>query len=1089
MEKLIANRYAQYEQLGRGGLGTVYRGIDTLTEIDIAIKHLRPDMADEEQIARFRREGAALRDLNHPNIVKMLDAIEEDGNYYLVMEYVSGGDLNQLLEQGYLAPEQVVSMGIDLADALTRAHKLGIIHRDLKPANVLIATDGTLRLTDFGIAHVVHQETVSEQDGLIGTIDYMAPESLSGEEAHQSMDIWAFGVMLYEMLTNQRPFNRSNITETLLAISYDPVPDIRDYCENLPHELEDLIYRMLERDTHTRISSVRYIGAILEDIKEGRSTALKQTSRFESSSSLSILPKNHNLPIQVTDFVGREAELQEIQRLLDNASIRLVTILAPGGMGKTRLSLELARRNLEKFADGIFFVELAGLSAVHAIIPAIAEAIGYSLSDAKGREQEVLLNYLSTKSILLVLDNYEHLLEAADLVGKILSSAATVTIIVTSRQRLNQSGETLFHLSGMDFPDWETPADASNYAAVKLFMGSANRNRPGFELTVENLPYVARICRLVQGMPLGIVLSASWLAVLEPHEIAAEIAEGIDFLEAEGGDLPDRQRSIRVVFDYAWQMLSDSDQAVFMTLSIFQGGFTREAAQDVTGTTIRQLMKLVNLSLLMRDTDSGRYQIHALLRQYTREKLHQSGQFEVIREKHARYYGKLIAENFQSIINQASGAVALGTLEFENIKAAWYQDVDAGDGQIINRMIPGFRLWTQHSARQDEMLQMIERAYEKFDNDAVDDLIRGNILVVYGITRGFARHQYQASMEFTGQGIALLSNVDAKVDIAFAYGGLSMINLFQGKIEDAYAVSKKSYELGVEIAQKSIMANAAAQMGYISLTMLGKYDESREWYEKSYELALQAGNKAIASLASYNLGEIYFLAHQFEDARKYMEAALMLERDNKGVALHAHVADGLAALYDIEGDYISAESILRDSVQRAENSRQLRVMNMATGMLASYYVRRARYRDAEQLIKAYQSKHFNGKESPLDKAILDTFEALALWGQGDHTRPLAIIEQSVKHLSNNTQPSIYFHVLLGVMLIRVHRGEFQSALEMLGLLRAHPNWLSIRDDHALIVELDKQLKAHFSEADYIAISEAGAKQDYRATIMALDDSL
>ncbi|MEO1290480.1 MAG: protein kinase [Chloroflexota bacterium] len=440
MASIIGNRYQLGDPLGRGGMGTVYLGTDTQTNTTVAIKRLHPDLANDEQIARFQREGASLRDLDHPNIVKMLDAFQDEGNYYLVMEYVSGGDLKQMIQAGDLGQEQIVRMGIDLADALTRAHKLGIIHRDLKPANVLIADDGTLRLTDFGIAHVRHQATISDPNAVVGTIDYLSPEAISDAEVSESMDIWAFGVMLFQ-----------------------------------------------------------------------------------------------------------------------------------------------------------------------------------------------------------------------------------------------KTGETLFHLSGMDFPDWETPEDAAHYAAVKLFMGSALRARSDFELTTDNLPYIARICRLVQGMPLGIVLAAAWVSVLEPQEIASEINQSIDFLEAEAGDMPSRQQSVRVVMDYAWQMISESDRQGFMGLSVFVGGFSRDAAQAITGVGIRQLMKFVNLSLLRRDADTGRYTIHELLRQYSAEKLDASADIDTIRQKHMRYYADLLTDNYQALIDGRASALHLLNTEFENVKVGWLQAFQLDD--------------------------------------------------------------------------------------------------------------------------------------------------------------------------------------------------------------------------------------------------------------------------------------------------------------------------------------------------------------------------------------------------------------------------
>ena len=527
----IANRYEILDELGKGGMGTVYRGLDTQSQQTIAIKQLKPEVTTPELIERFVREGAALRDLNHPNIVKMLDEVEEDGQHYLIIEYLPGGDLSDLLKAGQLPVEKTLQLAIDICDALTRAHRLNIIHRDLKPANVLIAEDGTPRLTDFGVAHLGEKERVTDTDTIVGTVDYLAPETLNGEAVDPRADIWAFGVMLFEMLAGRAPFRGWQSVGNPHGHFDPPCTRFEALRPDAAIALVDLVYRMLEKDRNQRVPSVRNVGADLEAILHGRSPNTPPETRFAAPTPDMLHRPKHNLPAQTTPFVGREAELGELAKLLTDPKIRLITVLAPGGMGKTRLALEMAEKaaGIQKtplpefgegpgvgFTDGVYVVELAPLSDPASIVSALAEATGYQFQGDGREPKQQILDFLRNKNMLLVLDNYEHLLDGAGLVTDILQAAPEVQILATSRQRLSQPGETLFHLAGMDFPQWETPQDALDYAAVKLFMNSAGRAQPGFELTTGNLDYVARICRLVQGMPLGIVLAASWLAMLSP---------------------------------------------------------------------------------------------------------------------------------------------------------------------------------------------------------------------------------------------------------------------------------------------------------------------------------------------------------------------------------------------------------------------------------------------------------------------------------------------------------------------------------------------------------------------------------------------
>ena len=252
----------------------------------------------------------------------------------------------------------------------------------------------------------------------------------------------------------------------------------------------------------------------------------------------------NNLPVQVTPFVGRESEIEALSKLSLDPDLSLISIIAPGGMGKTRLALELGERMLDRFHNGVFFVELAPISDSENIIPAVAEALGYQFQqDGRSPKQQVL-DYLGNKHLLLIMDNFEHLIDGAKIVTEMLKSASKLKILATSRQRLYQPGETLFTLPGLGLPDLDISEDASQFAAIELFQQTARRARTDFVITPANLPPVVQICRLVQGMPLGILLAASWITVLSETEIVTEIQGSLDILEAEGNELPERQRSM-----------------------------------------------------------------------------------------------------------------------------------------------------------------------------------------------------------------------------------------------------------------------------------------------------------------------------------------------------------------------------------------------------------------------------------------------------------------------------------------------------------------------------------------------------------------
>jgi serine/threonine-protein kinase len=266
--RLVAGRYQLEELLGRGGMGAVYRGRDTHTGESVAVKELRDELhTAPDLLARFRREAESLRRLDHPGIVRMLDAFEDAGRSFLVMEYVPGGSLDDRLRQTpQLAPVQAASITHHLAEALTAVHRLKIIHRDIKPANVLLAADGTPRLTDFGAALVADGPRLTETGAITGTFAYLSPEVCQGEQPDTRADLWALGILLFELLAGRRPFAAPQPVLLLTSIIRDDAPDLRDVRPDTPPPLAALVAQMLTKDRNRRIASARLVAATLSTI-------------------------------------------------------------------------------------------------------------------------------------------------------------------------------------------------------------------------------------------------------------------------------------------------------------------------------------------------------------------------------------------------------------------------------------------------------------------------------------------------------------------------------------------------------------------------------------------------------------------------------------------------------------------------------------------------------------------------------------------------------------------------------------------------------------------------------------------------------
>lgn len=403
----------------------------------------------------------------------------------------------------------------------------------------------------------------------------------------------------------------------------------------------------------------------------------------------------NNLPEQMTELIGRDTELAEMKKLLSET--RLLTVLAPGGTGKTRLAIQAAADLVAEYPDGVFFVALADLSTSDDILQTVAEGVGVALSSDEDPQTQ-LLEYLAPRRQLLVFDNFEHLSDGARIVSEILRAAPQVKVIATSRSKLKLTGEAVMPLMGLG-SSWDTPETVLRTSGVRLFLDAAHRSNPGLTLETEDLEPLAEILRLTGGMPLGILLAAAWADILSIPDIAAEIAKSLDFLETTLGDVPDRHRSIRAVFDYSWGLLNSAEKDVFAALSLFRGGFTREAAETVAGASLRDLANLANKTLVVASPSTGRYAIHELLRQYAEAELALlPARDRDIRDAHADYFAD-VCDDAAGLFARGHQIRALATIEqdLDNIRPAWRHHVATGNATGVGKMVVG--LWLIHESR------------------------------------------------------------------------------------------------------------------------------------------------------------------------------------------------------------------------------------------------------------------------------------------------------------------------------------------------------------------------------------------------------
>lgn len=672
---IIAARYRIERRLGGGGMGDVYLARDRELDRDVALKFFRaPDHFDASGQPRFITEARVVARLDHPHVATVHDVGEsEDGQPFIAMTYYAGATLQAQLAHGTIPIADAVRIASQIAAALTAAHAADIIHCDVKPANVLFDAGGAVRLADFGVARVTTADARTDPGTAAGTVAYMSPEQARGDSLDGRTDLWSLGVILYEMIAGRRPFAGQSTDALMHALLHDePAPLPASDIASAP-DLKGLITNLLAKDAAQRPPTAAAVHQTLASI----------AAEYEAASARA--PggrRTGSLPHAVTSFIGREREIETARTMLRET--RLLTLTGPGGTGKTRLALQLGTLLRDKYPDGVWLVPLAGISDPGLVPSMVAQTLG--IRDlGGGMSSGRVIAALRESRMLLLLDNFEHLLGARTFVSTLLAACANVSILVTSRAPLNIQGEQELPVPPLTVPPRTSASNAgvghedaaaAASEAVQLFVQRTRAVRPDFVLDRETVGTVVEICRKLDGLPLALELAAARARLLSPRAMLSRLERRFDLLRADAADRPARHSTMRNVIDWSYVLLTDAERTLFNRLAVFAGGISVEAARSIARPSDASAPAPANLDLLdslcsksllryeEQPDGAPRFVMLETMREFGLERLRETGDDADARRAHRAYYLSL-AEGAATQLRGAEQAAWMDRIEAE----------------------------------------------------------------------------------------------------------------------------------------------------------------------------------------------------------------------------------------------------------------------------------------------------------------------------------------------------------------------------------------------------------------------------------------
>ena len=829
-EHHVTDRYVIERELGRGESAVVYLARDTKHGRRVALKMLQPRsgaMIDRDQLDREIRVTAQLQ---HPHILPLHDSGEWADTLYYVSPYVEGASLRTRLDTGQaLSLAEAITITREVAEALDHAHRHGVVHGDVKPENILLADDHAV-LTDFGIARVMSRVPSAA-----------APDPRA--------DLFGLGCVLFEMLAGQPHRAHARTRAGLKSLRPDT-----------PRWIDDLAQQMLADDPSRRPASA---GAVALAFAAGASAPPSR------------------VPLVGDPMIGREAELATASALLDRDDVALLTLTGAGGVGKTRLAIQVAHDCEPRF-DRAYFVDLSSVHDAANVAPAIATAVGLPPQNDR-QPLDAFASACSERRTLLVLDNFEQVASAAPVLTRLAAAAPVLRILVTSRVRLGVVGEHELHLTPLAVPEdgAADPALREN-PAVRLFVRRASDASTRVVFDDEAMRDTGRICARLDGLPLAIELAAARCRLLSPRAVAARLEAGFGLLSGGSRNAPARHQTMRNAVAWSYALLTAHEQRLFLRLAVFAGGCSLDAAESVCGDpdvpdVLDGLSALVDASVIVRDAPSHhgepRLRMLATVREFALDALAASGEGEPIARRHAEWHERFASSLAPQLTGEAQPeALAALAAEHANLGAALEHALRTGDAERALRL--GASLWRYwlvrgHLAEGRAWLTRILALAAPSEPPL--DTLRADVMTGAGHLAQNTGAVNEATRYFRAA-LDIRQRLDDRAGIARALADLGWIRWRQCDFPEARRLSAECLALAEEIGAINVAALALTNLGATAL-FEGRFDEARETLARSVALRERLADRRGVAFASTLLGWALCRAGALDAARTLLEGA------------------------------------------------------------------------------------------------------------------------------------------------------------------------------------------------------------------------